>query len=80
MLVGIGDYPFMSYGYTLVSGITKAFGMCPHLGEFLDKRIINSSHLTGGSLERRALNSDVKNELVQNKKTLTYGSMIAMPW
>jgi hypothetical protein len=55
ILIGIEDQPFMSSGFTLVSGMIKAFGICPHFGNFLDKRLIRSPHLSGSGLERRAI-------------------------
>jgi len=43
LLNGIEDYPFLSHGFVLVSGVIKAFEMqCPDIGKFLDKRFVQS--------------------------------------
>ena len=45
LLNGIKDYPFLSCGFVLVSGVIKAFLICPEIGKFLDKRFVVSKHL-----------------------------------
>ena len=55
-LEGIQDYPFMHCGFALVSGINKAFQFgVPHLGEYLDRRIIQSEHLQSKGLTRAGI-------------------------
>jgi hypothetical protein len=54
--VGIQDYPFMHSGPVLVSGIITAFEKeVPGLGEFLDKRMVQSQHLNTKGLRRVAI-------------------------
>ena len=46
LLVGLENYPFLSHGFVIVSGILKAFHTkCPHVGEFLDSRLVKTDHL-----------------------------------
>jgi hypothetical protein len=46
LLSGMQDYPFLSCGFVLVSGVIKAFEyQCPAMGEFLEKRFVYAMHL-----------------------------------
>jgi hypothetical protein len=66
----------MHSGFNLVSGIIRAFGSSPYLGEFLDARLIKSPHLNQKSLTRKA----IKAEKTEHTDNQNYGTMIAMPW
>jgi hypothetical protein len=55
ILKGIENYPFMHSGFTIVSGILKAFKYCPNVGHFLDKRLVVSEHFDCTSMSRKCL-------------------------
>jgi len=61
MLKGIQDYPFMHSGFALVSGINKEFKKeVPGVGEFLDRRLVASDHLSKTkSLTRNGIHPDI---------------------
>ena len=85
-LEGIQDYPFMHSGFALVSGINKAFKHdVPHLGEFLDRRLVASSHLITKGLIRNGIKAEKMETLMvttadQETKELRYGAMVADVW
>lgn len=79
ILLGIEKYPFMHSGFTLVSGILKAFeNDCPACGQFLDSRLVVSEHLDCTSLSRKCLNPE--NLQTHDNSELNYTTMIANPW